>query len=68
MEDAEIFDSDILLVDRSIPPRHGHIVVAFVNGGRLVKRLYHRAKRVALIAESPAFQPMEIREGFELVV
>ena len=39
MEGAEIFAGDILVVDRSVMPRHGHIVVAFVNGERLVKRL-----------------------------
>ena len=42
MQGAEIFDGDILVVDRSIRARHGHVVVAFVNGERLVKRLYRR--------------------------
>ena len=68
MEGAEIFDGDILVVDRSLAPRHGHIVVAFVNGERLLKRLYHRAGRVALIAENPIFPHIEIKEGLELVV
>lgn len=31
MEGAEIFDGDILVVDKSVRPRHGHIVVAFVQ-------------------------------------
>src|SRR5690606_1294998 len=30
MQGAEIFDGDILVVDKSIEPAHGHIVVAFV--------------------------------------
>lgn len=68
MEGAEIFDGDILVVDRSVSPRHGHIVVAFINGERLVKRLHHRAGRVALIAENPDFPCIEISEGLELVV
>ncbi len=68
MEGAEIFDGDVLVVDRSITAQHGHIVVAFVHGERLVKRLYHRAGRVALEAENLAFPPIEIREGFDLVV
>jgi DNA polymerase V len=68
MEGAEIFDGDILVVDRSVSPRHGHIVVAFINGERLVKRLHHRAGRVALIAENPDFPRIEISEGLELVV
>jgi DNA polymerase V len=68
MQGAEIFDGDILVVDKSIRPRHGHIVVAFVNGERLVKRLYRKAERVALVAENPAYPPLEIREDMELEV
>lgn len=68
MEGAEIFAGDILVVDKSIRPRHGHIVVAFVDGERLVKRLYNRTGRTALIAENPAYPTLEIREEMELVV
>jgi DNA polymerase V len=68
MQGAEIFDGDILVVDRSVRARHGHIVIAFVNGERLVKRLYRRGGRVALIAEHPAYPPLEIRDGMELEV
>jgi DNA polymerase V len=46
IQGAEIFDGDILVVDRSVRARHGHIVIAFVNGERLVKRLHRRSGRV----------------------
>ena len=68
MEGAEIFDGDILVVDRSISPAHGHIVVAFLNGERLVKRLYRRGGRTALVAENPAYPTIELHEGAELVI
>ena len=68
MQGAEIFDGDILVVDRSVRARHGHIVVAFVNGERLVKRLHRRAGRVALVAENPSYPALEIQEGMELEV
>jgi DNA polymerase V len=68
MEGAEIFAGDILVVDKSIRPRHGHIVVAFVDGERLVKRLYNRAGRTALVAENPGYPTLEIQDGMELVV
>ena len=32
MQGAEIFDGDILVVDKSVEAQHGHIVIAFVNG------------------------------------
>ena len=68
MQGAEIFDGDILVVDKSIRPRHGQIVIAFVDGQRLVKRLYRRAGRVALMAENSAYPPLEIRDGMELLI
>ena len=68
MEGAEIHDGDILVVDKSVRARHGHIVIAFIDGQRLVKRLHHRAGRVALMAENPSYPPLEIREGMELLI
>lgn len=65
---AEIFPGDVLVVDRSITPRHDHIVVAFVNGERLVKRLYHRQGRLALLAENPLFPALEARDGVEFQI
>lgn len=68
MQGAEIFDGDILVVDRSIRARHGHIVIAFVNGERLVKRLRCHTGAMALVAENPAYAPLEIRDGMEFEV
>ena len=68
MEGAEIFDGDILVVDRSIKAQHGQIVIAFVDGERLVKRLYCRGEKVALVAENPAYPPLVIREGMDLTI
>ena len=57
-----------LVVDRSIKPAHGDIVVAFVDGERLVKRLYHRNSRVALVAENPAYPALHIQGEMELMI
>lgn len=68
MEGAEIFDGDILVVDKSVRPRHGHIVVAFVDGLRLVKRLYRRGGRMALEAESPNYPALEVTPEMDCVI
>ncbi|HLO62318.1 MAG TPA: translesion error-prone DNA polymerase V autoproteolytic subunit [Azonexus sp.] len=68
MQGAEIFAGDILVVDKSIRPRHGQIVIAFVDGQRLVKRLHRRGGRVALLAENPAYPILEILDGMELLI
>lgn len=68
MEGAEIFAGDILVVDRSLRARDGHIVVAFVDGERLVKRLSCRGDTVRLLAEHPAYLPLLIQENMEFLV
>ena len=68
MQGAEIFDGDILVVDRSVKPVHGQIVVAFIDGDRLVKRLYSRNGRIALIAENPAYPRIDVGGDMELVI
>lgn len=68
MEGARIFDGDVLVVDRSARPRDGSVVVAFVDGERLVKRLRMRNGRVALVAENPAYPTIEAREDGEMSV
>lgn len=65
---ARIFDGDMLIVDRSIEPKHRHIVVASVNGEFTVKRLYRRAGMVELRPENPQFQPIRFNEDQELQV
>lgn len=68
MTGVGINEGDELLVDRSIEPRHGHIVVAILNGDFTVKRLHQRGGVVKLIAENPRYAPIVLKDGQELVV
>ena len=68
MVEAGIFDSDILVVDRAVKPRHGHIVVAVVDGDFTVKRLHQRAGHVKLKAANPTFADIVPKDGQEIVV
>lgn len=63
MVEAGIFDDDILVVDRAVRPRHGHIVVAVVDGEFTVKRLYQRAGRVKLRAANVTFPDIVPKDG-----
>lgn len=65
---AGIFPGDILVVDRGETPRHGHVVVAVVNGELTVKRLYRRGNVIRLDAENPAYPHIEIRGETELTI
>lgn len=63
MRDAGIDDGDRLIVDRSVRPRHGDIVVAVVSGELTVKRFYQRGGVVKLLAANPTFPDIRPRDG-----
>lgn len=66
MIQAGIYHNDILVVDRSLEPISGRIVVAAVNGELTVKRLHRAGGRVQLLAENDAYAPIDITDGTEL--
>jgi DNA polymerase V len=60
MEGAGIFSGDVLVVDRSITPKHDAIVVAAVYGEMVVKRLYVQNDLQQLISENDAYAPIDL--------
>ncbi|MBN2379586.1 translesion error-prone DNA polymerase V autoproteolytic subunit [candidate division WOR-3 bacterium] len=63
---AGIYSGDILIVDRSLDPVHGKIVIAVVSGELTVKRLMMRNGKVILRSENPDYP--DIYPGDELRV
>jgi DNA polymerase V len=68
MVESGIFDNDILVVDRAVKPRHGHVVVAVVDGDFTVKLLHQRAGRIKLKAANPTFADIVPKDGQTLEV
>lgn len=60
MQDAGIFDGDLLAVHRTPEARNGQIVVARLDDEVTVKRFMRRGHRVQLLPENIDFQPIEI--------
>jgi len=58
MTGAGIFPGDLLVIDRSVEPLDGHVVIAQVSGELTVKRLKGRAGQWLLVAEHPDFPPI----------
>lgn len=68
MSGAGIFDDDWLVVDRSLPPRHGHIIIAALFGEPLVRRLHRHGEQLQLMAENPAYAPITIEPEADFFV
>jgi DNA polymerase V len=63
MQGAGIFDGDLLVVDRAVKPRPGHIVVAVVNEEFFVKRLKKHGSELRLASEAEGYGDIEPSEG-----
>lgn len=60
MINVGIHSGDILIVDRSLVPKHGSIVIAVINGELTVKRLQQNNNKYFLYAENNKYEPIEI--------
>lgn len=62
MTDAGIFDNDVIIVDRSLKPVHGKIIVAILNGELLVRRFHKNFSSAFLLPENNRFKPINLAE------
>jgi DNA polymerase V len=60
MIDSGIFSGDILVVDRSLEPKSGSIVIAVIDAELTVKRLHKQKNKVFLLPENQNYKPIEI--------
>ena len=60
MVDAGIFHGDVLIVDRSLKPSNGKIVVAVFNGEMLVRRFEKAFNKIRLIPDSRTSSVIEV--------
>ena len=68
MQGVGIFSGDLAVIDRSIEPVHGHIVVALLNNEPVCKRLCKRGREVILLSENPKSPARYVLEGDELAI
>ena len=74
MTGAGIFEGDLLVVDRSLTPADGDIIIAAVDGEFTVKRLrivaadgeFRRARRYRLEPANSAYPTIDIEPGQKL--
>ena len=70
MIDVGILPKALLIVDRSINPKSSHIVLAIVNGEKVVKRFYKWRNVIELRSENKEknYPPVVFKEGDELII
>jgi len=66
MVEANIFDNDLLVIERLSDYSHGQIVLAFVEGQRLVRRLERREGRLFLCAANQRYPEIELDEEAQI--
>jgi len=63
MRDAGIFDGDVLVVDKAVTAKNGHVVVAVIDGEFVCKQLQLRAGRMKLKAANPSYPDIVPKDG-----
>lgn len=68
MTGAAIHHDDILIVDRSVTPKPGHVVIAHVNGEFTVKRLRKTEYGLELAPENPDYSSITLTPESEFEI
>ncbi len=62
MINAGIFDGDIVIVDRSLKPQNGKIVIAVIDGEMLIRRYEKTMNSLRLVPETSNLSAIEVSE------
>lgn len=60
MEELGIYDGDLLIVDRSLEPLDGDVIVVCLDGELTCKQLGKWHSQPALLSGNPAYQPIAL--------
>lgn len=65
MTGAGIHEGDLIIVDRSLRPQSGKIVIASLNGDMLIRRFEKTFNKMRLLPETPRLAPIDIDPSCE---
>ena len=68
MIDIGIYEGDSLLIDRSIEPKHGDIVLAVLSNEFTLKRLYRKGGVIKLVPENQRYPTIVVKPEEEFSV
>jgi DNA polymerase V len=64
----DFHDGDTLIVDRSIEPKHGDVIIASLDDEFTVKRWVVDGDRHLLVASNPGYPPIEVTRENEFLI
>lgn len=65
LKDAYVFDGDVAIVHPNAEPLDGHIVVAVLDDGAVIKRFYRFEDRIELRSENPDYETIVLDRDYE---
>ena len=65
---AGLDDGDLLVIDRSLNPENGRIVVCLIDGEFTVKRIKKDKNKIYLMPENKKYKSIELKEDNELII
>ena len=68
MQRSGIHDKDILIVDRSITPRHGNIIVTSIDEEPSIRRFAKQGSRIFLVSDDSSLQPIIVTKETEWTI
>lgn len=60
MKDTGIFKEDVVIVDRSLKPVNGKVIIAILNGDLLIRRFEKINNKIRLLADGDKLSPINI--------
>ncbi len=68
MEEDRIYEGDLLIVDGSIQPKHGMIVIAAIEGEYTVKRFFKKQNKIKLVPANSNYPEIDVTEDMQFTV
>jgi DNA polymerase V len=68
MVDSNINSGDILLVDKSLEPKNGDIVLVSINGGFTVRMFWKKQNKIFLLSRNKNYKHIEVTPDMHLKV
>ena len=68
MQDAGVYDGDILIIDKSLEPRNGDMAVCFVDGEFTIKYIKIEEKMIWLVPANEKYEAIKVTEENDFLI